>query len=102
MKRISGNIFRTLLVLFTGFTISYAQEIVINGDFEKYNEMPTDQGQIDRASNWDEVVVSADYMNKGYHGWCGNIGDAYSGTGYAGFASYGSSNASEAIGQDIS
>ncbi len=81
----------------------YGQNLVSNSSFESYSTAPDDQGQITRATGWEEVVVSADYMNTTYACWSPEIGGVYSGTGFAGFASYGDpGGSSEAIGQDIS
>ena len=82
---------------------SSAQNIFINADFENYSTCPTNQGQVPLCNNWIEIVQSADYMNCAYTCWTPQqVVGAQSGTGYMGFATYGSSNASEAIGQFIS
>ncbi len=92
-----------ILLLQVLITPVYSQNILINGDFETFSTLPTTQGQIVNATPWQNVVLSSDYMNTTYAGWTPNIGGAYSGTGFAGFATYGNSNGSaEAIGQSIS
>ena len=79
-----------------------AQNHIVNGDFESYTTLPTTQGQM-TASNWYQVVLSADYMYSGsYGGWSPQTGGAYEGNGWAGFASYGNAGgSSEAIAQNI-
>ncbi len=80
-----------------------AQNFVTNGDFELFNAPPTAQGQADFCTDWDLVGVSADYLNTTFPGWTPQVGGAYSGTGYMGFALYGTAVPGvEAIGQDIS
>ncbi len=78
----------------------FAQNLFSNADFETYTFCPTTQGQVSFCNGWIEIVQSADYINCSYVCWTPEqtIG-AQSGTGYMGFASYGGSNASEAIGQ---
>lgn len=81
-----------------------AQNYLINADFEGFSTMPTTQGQADYALDWEQVVLSGDYVNTGgYTGWSPQTGLSYSGNGYMGFASYGDANGScEAVGQNIS
>ena len=79
-----------------------SQNIVSNHDFEQYSTLPTTNGEITKAIGWNEVIVSCDYMNTGFNGWTPQIGGAYSGNGYAGFATYGDLiGSAEAIGQNI-
>jgi hypothetical protein len=102
----SGKMFRTFIttVLSSFFFLShsYGRELITNGSFEEYSSMPTEQGQIRNAIGWDDVVESSDYMNSGYSCWTSNVGGAYAGKGYAGFASYSDAEgSSEAIGQQL-
>ncbi len=99
MKKITFCfLFLLFLNLFVQHTV--AQNLFGNADFENYSSCPTTQGQVPNCSGWIEIVQSADYMNCAYTCWTSQqtIG-AQSGTGYMGFATYGSSNASEALGQ---
>jgi gliding motility-associated-like protein len=76
-----------------------AQNLFPNPDFEAYSTCPTSQGQVPLCTNWVELVYSADYMNCGLLNWTPEqTQGAQSGTGYMGFATYGSSNASESLG----
>ena len=86
--------------LFVGKT--NAQNFFSNPDFELFSACPTMNGQCALANDWIEVVQSADYINCAYTGWSGQtIIGAQSGTGYMGFATYGSSMASESVGQTL-
>lgn len=79
-----------------------AQNLISNGCFETYSELPTGNGQINKAIGWEDVVRSCDLINEGYPGWHAVNSFAKSGTGYAGFASYGNSGrAAEAMGQRL-
>lgn len=93
---------RLLFILLLPANFSFGQNHIVNGDFESYTSLPTTQGQM-TASNWYQVVLSADYMYSGsYGGWSPQTGGAYEGNGWAGFASYGNTGgSSEAIAQDI-
>ncbi len=93
--------FLFLNLFFVGNKLS-AQNLFSNPDFELYSSCPTMNSQCALATDWIEVVQSADYMNCLFTGWSGQtIIGAESGTGYMGFATYGSSNASESVGQTL-
>ena len=98
-------IYRLLLVcgMCISVGISMAQDNIIrNGDFEDYTQLPTAESQIFRAQHWESVVYSCDYLNTTYNGWNVHNKRAKYGTGFAGFALYGDANGScEAIGQNI-
>ena len=98
MKKIISCLIFFLSVIFVQPVV--AQNLFSNADFENYSSCPTNQGQVPNCNGWIEIVQSADYMNCAYTCWTTQqtIG-AQSGTGYMGFATYGSSNASEALGQ---
>lgn len=82
--------------------LANAQNLIDNGGFEEYTEAPDGFGQINRATSWENVIRSADFINTGYPGWHAVSDSANTGTGYAGFASYSQrGQASEAIGQRI-
>ncbi len=98
MKKIIFCFLFSLSVLFV--KESGAQNLFSNADFEVFAPCPTTQGQVPNCTGWIEIVQSADYMNCAYTCWTSQqtIG-AQSGAGYMGFATYGGSNASEALGQ---
>jgi hypothetical protein len=80
------------------------QNLLLNSDFEIMNACPTTQGEIIKATNWENVIASADYYNCGFSnpGTFPTNPVAYTGTGYIGFSSYGNSNgSSEAVGQNL-
>lgn len=83
------------------FQFSFSQSNISNGDFEAYTSLPINQSQVDRAVGWENVILSADYLNTTYNGWCSHYGGAFSGTGFMGFATYSGLTAAEAIGESI-
>jgi len=93
----------SMLISMVRVEVCTAQNVFQNADFESYNRLPQNEGQLNLARHWITLVQSADYLNYTYSGWSDHVGLAKSGKGYAGFASYGNSNgASEAIAQEIS
>jgi len=98
MKRIL-----TIFILLFLCKGSFAQNFILNPDFEQFINCPTGNSQIQLATNWLDVVYSCDYVNCAYQGWTTQaIIGAQNGNGYAGFATYGSNGASEAFGQFLS
>lgn len=94
--------FGLLVLAVTWSSIGEGQNLIKNSDFETYYQLPTDEGQLNKAQRWITLVLSADYLNSTYRGWADHNGDAHSGKGYAGFASYGNTKgASEAISQEL-
>lgn len=80
-----------------------AQNLFSNPDFEVYSTCPVANGQMQYATGWIQVIESSDYVNCSYSGWTSQqIVGAQSGTGYAGFATYGTTLASEYTGQLLS
>jgi gliding motility-associated-like protein len=80
-----------------------SQNIVTNGDFENYLDLPDANGEIELATSWEDVILDADFIYDDFVGYAPQIGGVYSGMGYAGLATYSlPSGSAEAIGQDIS
>jgi PKD repeat protein len=93
----------TIFILIFFCKGSYSQNFILNPDFEQFSNCPTMNSQIQLANNWLDVVYSCDYMNCAFPGWSSQaVAGAQNGTGYAGFATYGSNGASEAFGQFLS
>ena len=86
--------FSFLVILNLSFFSLKAQNLVANGDFEQYITCPTDQGQLDYATNWIEVnpsLFASDYLNacstnSGSDVPVNNLGyqQAHSGVAYSG------------------
>ena len=89
------------LILFFFILKTYAQNIVLNPDFEQFTICPVGNGELQKADNWLDVVYSSDYMNCIFQGWTTQaVVGPQSGLGYAGFATYGNANgAAESFGQ---
>ncbi|MCX6274619.1 MAG: T9SS type A sorting domain-containing protein [Bacteroidetes bacterium] len=93
-----------LVIYFLSLFVSqkaFAQNIVVNPDFEQFTICPVGNGELQKADNWLDAVYSADYMNCIYQGWTPQaVTGAQNGLGYAGFATYGNPNgAAESFGQ---
>lgn len=74
-----------------------SQNLLVNGDFESFEQMPFSPALMNYAVAWEDFIPNSDYLN------LGNSTGAYIGNGYVGFTTYGNSdNDSEAFGQDIS
>jgi gliding motility-associated-like protein len=84
-------------------TIPVFAQIVSNGNFDESSNCPPGLGNIPLLDGWFDVVQSADYYDCGFTSSIFPTGNEPSpcGTGYVGFASYGSIDASEAIGQQL-
>ena len=95
-------------ILFTLLLINVnliGQNLVVNGDFENFIDCPTGIGQANKATNWLQSVISSDYYNCNFvsQSELPSTSSAFSGTGFAGFLSYGDDNGSaEGIGQILS
>ncbi len=73
------------------------QNLLVNGDFESFDQMPFSLALMNYAVAWEDFIPNSDYLN------IGNSGNPHMGDGFAGFTTYGNSdNDSEAFGQDIS
>ena len=90
-----------LILLFITLRICEAQNLVPNGDFEKYSSCPNNVNQINLALFWfsPQLISIADYFNKcdltNYTGVPANFAGyqfAHSGVGYAGFIPYSKSS----------
>lgn len=96
---------RVLLFLILMLLPSLASaQVVSNPDFEESSDCPPNIEMIFLLDNWFETVLSADYYDCGLQEpFFPTDSDASSGTGYVGFATYGSpEGAAESIGQTLS
>ena len=91
-----------LLLSISLVSMVYGQDLITNGNFEKYRILPRFEGDLNSAKDWYTLVNSADYLNTSYNGWMPQFGGAHEGYGYVGLSSYNLANgASEAFGQEI-
>ncbi|MFN0189895.1 MAG: gliding motility-associated C-terminal domain-containing protein [Bacteroidia bacterium] len=69
------------------FTEGWAQNLFKNPGFESYSQCPNYTSQIDRCTDWDSAVGTADFYHCGYYAnsTLGNYGIPKSGDGVIGF-----------------
>ena len=93
-----------LLILIFSLKIN-AQNIIQNGDFETYTDLPERAGQIERAPPWIRVTRTPDYVHSfGFSGsnWAPHNGGSYNGQGFVGLVTTDGIGGAEAISQDVS
>ncbi len=96
MLRMKYLFFLSFLFFISIGTIN-SQNLLANGDFESFDQMPFGLALMNYAVAWEDFIPNSDYLN------IGNSGNPHEGDGFAGFTTYGNDdNDSEAFGQDIS
>jgi hypothetical protein len=99
MKKIFAFIVFELFI-----AISKGQNFILNPDFELFSQCPVDFDEVFKCNNWISVVSSPDYYDCSFTSSSAypSSTNAYSGTGFMGFAAYDANGSSEAIGQNLS